>query len=92
MIDSTASLVGSDAHHFELLLQNFPIWQRYMHEDNPVTGHPEFELCLVAPRSNFLRIPKHWDHARMRHICLQRDASPGYGFSSGVGHIENNLG
>ena len=73
-MDSTACLVGSHVPHVELSFQLFPVGKRGMEKNNPIPGHPQPHLRLILARSHFLRLPEHRAHARVRHICLKRDA------------------
>jgi len=74
MRDSTAGLVGSHVPHVELSFHLFPVGKRGMKKNNPIPGHPQPHLRLILARSHFLRLPEHGAHARVRHICLKRNA------------------
>jgi len=53
-MDSTACLVGSDAPHFNLMLEVLPAGQSDLQEDNPIPCHPKRKMCLVAAGLDFL--------------------------------------
>ena len=91
-MDSTASLVGSDAPHVELSFQLLPVGQRDMKEDNPVPRHRKLQLKLIAPMVCFFRLCEPGTHARVRHITLNCNMRAGNWLGGGICQPESEPG
>jgi hypothetical protein len=89
-MDSTARLVRSDASHVNLALQLLPAGQCDMQEDNPIACHLKRKMSLIAARSDFLGFPENRRHARVRHVCLQRNMRSGYCSRRRIGQPEGH--
>ena len=90
MMDSTARLVGSDALHVNLALKLFPAGQYDMQEDNPIPGHLERQVSLVAAGLDFSCFSENGRHASVRHICLNRDVRSCYRFRGRISQTQGH--
>jgi hypothetical protein len=87
-MDSTARLVRSDAPHFNLAFQFLSTGQYDMQEDGPISCHLKHKVSLVLAGLDFLRLPEHRRHARVRHLSLEGDMRPGDCFGGRISQPE----
>jgi hypothetical protein len=78
MMDSTARLVRADAPYVNLAFQLLPAGHYDMQEDDPISCHLKPKMSLITAGSDFIRFPENRRHARVRHVCLQRNMRSGY--------------
>jgi len=86
--DSTAYLVGSNALHVELPFQLFSVRQLDVQQDDPISRHRKIETSLVPTRTRFLCNRERGTHARVRHICLDRNLRACERFADGIAQLE----
>ena len=73
MMDSTACLIRTYIFDIELPLQLFTIGQCAMHQDDPISGHLEIDLRVIAAGLNFRAFAENWTHTRVSHISFNVD-------------------